>query len=252
MKKSIFPRLLVGLLVVTLFTGCLFAGNTTLAMYAATVTGDSTAAVAKFDVTVTGKQLLAGMTGTGVLQAADLDLLTFITELNAGAASGTLQAGNAMDAEVVNDGTKNTKIAPGTDGALPFAITNNSDVAIQFTFTIKAKEAIAATTHPTLTFGSTTGTLDAASTTAYGAVTKTVSGNSAFAADAVIATITGKLTMGGSYSADLTWEWPFLDASAAAVGNVPATAAIDTPIGILAISGLTYPVTVELAVVQID
>ena len=253
-KKNSFLRLALVLVVLASVCASLFAGNTTLAMYAATATGTGSATVAKFDVMVNAKKLVNGMTsGTGTLAAADLDLFSVITELNAGAAAGTLQAGDAMDLEVANDGTKNTRIAPGTDGSLPFAITNNSEVDVQFTYTIKANAAIAAATHPTLTFTNGEGTLDSASNTKYGAVTITTSSASAFTSGDTIATITGKLVLGGgSYTnATLNWAWPFEDGSGAS-GAFPVQAAIDSPIGILANSTLTYPVTVELTVVQID
>jgi len=232
MKKSIFPRLLIGLLVVTLFAGCLFAGTTTLAMYRAQATGTGNASIARFDVQLNDKGMVSGMTA---YEAQAFNLFSTIYEWDAPhAADGTGTAGQP-DAQVATG-----KIAPGTAGELAIKVTNRSDVAIKYAIKVETASNFASYTYkPTLQFSIDGGN-------SWGAVL----GSDLF---------TGELAVGSTTPQEATktllWRWVFRDGSAAATDGSWSLfgddAGFDTPVGIAA--GMAgYPVNVSVTATQID
>jgi len=237
-KKNVFLRLALVLLVATTICANLFAGNTTVAYYAAQATGTGNAQIAKFDVLVNDKILAAGMASGGeVFNSGTLNLFNTIEEWT-GVASTDGTAGQ-MDVQVVNASGVNTKMAPGTRGSLGVKITNKSDVAISYTITVKTGTVALSTSAPKLQFDDGNG----------GAYTAAAVPSS----NATLATVTGTLAVGSTSAQEATktikWQWPFNDGSSA--GTYPVNADLDTPVGITP-GNYTIPVTVTVDVAQID
>ena len=98
-KKNWFLRIGLSILVITLITGCFVSGS--LAKYTSSFTGDTTARVAYFNVTV------GDSTG-------EYNLFEY-SEIN-------VDENGAGDSEYV--------IAPGTSGSMDIYIVNNSEVSV--------------------------------------------------------------------------------------------------------------------------
>ena len=228
-KKNTFLRIAVIAMVAALFATCMLAGTTTLAMYTATATGTSSpAAIAKFAVFVGSNSSGDNITDGTI---TSFPLFDTITELNAGAASGTLQAGNAMDEQVKNDGTKNLVIAPGTDGAFEVDVFNDSDV------TVKVTVAVTCT-------GTDLGDLNATdngfSISGGGTLTDVVLEPGEKLSDASIA------VPQSAAARTFTWAWEF--------ANTATALTADTDIGIAAYAGsVTGPTgTITVTATQVD
>ena len=137
MKKSVFLRSALLLLVLAMVGATLFAGNTTLARYRATAVGASTAEIARFDVLIgdaaTGVGMVAGMTrhdAAAVATALDL----FTTIIDTIDAAGNPGATFTDRGETATDQVREERIAPGTRGALEVQVTNLSDVRVAISF----------------------------------------------------------------------------------------------------------------------
>lgn len=157
MKKSIFMRVALVMLVVTMACATLFAGNTALAKYTASATGTAAVDIAKFDVTVQGTKI-AGASKSSTIASVSL----FSSILDTALATETTGTKNGQgwavaDADVNQPGSGNKKFAPGTHGEFALSATNASDVTVDVEYavamsavpagvTIKYYAAAAATT----------------------------------------------------------------------------------------------------------
>ncbi len=133
MKKNIAMRVASLILMCTIVTSC-FVGST-FAKYTSSVSGTSTAVVAKWLVKV----------GTTDVSTADQEMtfnifdkskiydLAAVADTSANASGWT----KTVDADV-KDGTTNAIVAPGTWGEIEFAVSNESDVTVAYSVVVSA------------------------------------------------------------------------------------------------------------------
>jgi len=220
-KKNHILRAAAALFVVATLCACLFAGNTTLAMYSALATGTSAAEIAKFAVFVGSDN-----TGDNITDGAitSFPLFSTIQELNS--VNGDTAGGT--DSHV-----KTGKIAPGTKGAFEVDVFNDSDV------TVKVTVAVTCT-------GANLGSLNAANNGF------SISGGTTLT-DIVLAPQEAFSTLATPIAAaarTFTWAWSFPDADS----FTPPALSADTQVGILAYSGgATGPTaTITVTATQVD
>lgn len=112
MKKNVFMRAALLLLVLTLITSCFVGG--TFAKYTSSKSTTSTATVARWSFNVNGKNIVA---------AEDFALNIFETILDS----------NGTDAEL---DVSIKKIAPGTSGVFTLSVENTSEVTATYTVSL--------------------------------------------------------------------------------------------------------------------
>lgn len=122
MKTNKFLRIASVLLIAVLLSTCVISG--TFAKYISTASGNDTARVAKWDITVEGEKL--AVENTDIV----FDLFSTVGDYDANPED------KADDADVIN-GTGENIIAPGTEGSFQFDIVNNSEVNAKYTIELE-------------------------------------------------------------------------------------------------------------------
>ncbi len=209
------------LLVLTIIA--LILVSSTYAKYTTTASASSVATIAKWDIVIN-----EGTPDETKLETATFDLFETIVDT----------VDDAMDTEVANDGTTNTRIAPGTKGEFSMTVTNNSEVDAQFGINFTQ----------TVTGGVTLPIV----------FSMTVDGGTATAGLTNIAPT--EIAMGATKTIVVSWEWPYeTGTNTVAGGNADqditteATGdAADTIIGIAARTATTITIDADITATQLD
>lgn len=226
MKKNIFLRIALVMLVTVIATTGVFVGSGTFAKYIASADATSSARVAKFEVRVNN---------TTFSQTGGAKFGTTITLGDWQADAALLDTTGAESADHVKP-VDGTIIAPGTGGRLTLTLKNASEVAVKFTLNTtnsKLSGTAAAALDPKLKWGTAarpTGTLATALSTINGAADMTL-------APGTSASPTTK-------TVDLYWFWPF---------GPDAQDATDTTLGVNAVAAdQTAIFTFAVEAAQVD
>lgn len=226
MKKTIFGRLGVLALVLTMATTSLISG--TMAKYTETAYGTDTATVAKFAYTVT-----AG--GTGAPAAVSDITGSSRTEID------------LFSLRSIDTGVKGKDlIAPGTTGSFEIAVNNTSDVVVEDTISLAEANTNNVPVYYTFdneNYSSVYTGNGAADTTSIAGVT--LNGNIGALAEAISTKNNSLGYTDGPATYLVTWTWAF------SVSGAAQTDAKDTILGKTA-SAPTVKLDVDVTVTQLD
>lgn len=256
MKKNLFLRSALWMLVLTVLASSLFLGGSTFAKYTSGATGTKNAPAAKFSVMV-GKS--SGTAVDIVKQTLTLNLFDTITEWGGTVGTpGTLQNNNAADAEVLQVAGVNTVIAPGTNGEVPIYVKNESDVAVQVKVTATIGDVLydGGTTVPTNTCGFAT-VADIKDYVASRILISNANPSSTLSSGVDLAYKNGGTDSINPAVEIIQWEWSIGTGNDHTAWHADPTAIIapdnlkDSWIGANA-DKLTIPFTLTLSAVQID
>lgn len=210
MKKKM--SILAALVLAVIVTGYSVSG--TYAKYTSTFTGaTSTAKVAKWAFKINDVEQTA-------TQNFAFDLFETITENDATA---------AMDNEVLNDGTKNTVIAPGTKGKFDIKLANLSEVVASY----KIELALTNTSSIPLTF-------------TVNGVAKTFDSEGKLVISGTDLAINGN---GAEETTTIAWAWPFETGTTDSTTGVVSGDAKDTELGI---NEAQVSIDAKVIVTQVD
>lgn len=214
MKKNRMMRLASILLVAVLLSTSVISG--TYAKYTSTVTGSSTATVAKWSIKVSDTAFSDSNTGTEIAVASPSVTFNLFNTIK----DNWSESGAANEADVSSG-----KIAPGTSGAFALNIKNDSEVTAQYGITFELTNNSGVPLEFKVGNGEWTSTLEAVAM-----------------ADAT------KLDIGEATTVNVQWRWVFErgDTTEAKKNNNKS----DTTLGITAQG--TAPVVTIAATITVD
>jgi len=239
MKKNLFLRIALLMLVATFAMSGVFIGSSTSAKYATTAEVSAEIQVAKFDIKVNDSGNIAdqGLYPTGYTHSSGVFA---IWEADFSALENTTVSGGTAYHVLDN------RMAPGTGGRGTLRVKNDSDVTVEVSLKAGGSDTLDSRLENVVLFGAAPGTKNVAmSSNTADANFPTPSHATAAAAAAAAAKRT--LEPGDWVDYGLCWMWGFttqLDALDTAIG-VAAAGGTGTPV-----TPLQYSVTVD--VVQLD